>query len=102
MRRAQSTIEYVIVVGCLAAALITVGVYMRRGYQGNIRSLADQVGEHYEPGKTTIESHETTTTIASETTIGNSFDGTFTAQNSDTTENKIIDRDSDENLGKLN
>ncbi|MDD5253022.1 MAG: hypothetical protein WC060_03190 [Candidatus Omnitrophota bacterium] len=51
--KGQSTLEYVILLGFVVAALIAMGVYMKRGAQGRLRESADQIGEQYEAGKTT-------------------------------------------------
>ncbi len=58
--KAQSTAEYAILLAIVAAAIIAMQVYVRRGIQGRIRDLADQISpEHYEPKQT--ESSYTTT-----------------------------------------
>lgn len=51
--RGQSTLEYVILIGFVVAALIAMGVYMKRGIQGRLRESTDQVGEQYSAGNTT-------------------------------------------------
>jgi uncharacterized protein (UPF0333 family) len=51
--RGQSTLEYVILIGFVVAALIAMGVYMKRGIQGKLRESTDQVGEQYSAGNTT-------------------------------------------------
>jgi hypothetical protein len=51
--KGQSTLEYVILLGFVIAALIAMGFYMKRGFQGRLRESTDQVGEQYEAGKTT-------------------------------------------------
>ena len=58
--RGQSTLEYVILLGFVVAALIAMGVYMKRGFQGKLRESTDQIGEQYSAGHTT--STYTTTT----------------------------------------
>ena len=52
--RAQSTLEYVVVIGVIAAALIVVGIYYKRAVQGKYRTAADVLGggDQYAPGKT--------------------------------------------------
>ncbi len=50
----QSTAEYAVLLAVMAAALIAMQVYVKRGLQGRIRNLADQLSVyHYEPGRTT-------------------------------------------------
>ncbi len=51
--KAQSTLEYVILIGVVVAALIAMGIYMKRGAQGQLRQAADQIGEQYSAGLTT-------------------------------------------------
>ena len=49
MRQGQTTLEYVYLVGIVAVALIVMLVYISRGFQGNLRGQADQLGEQYSP-----------------------------------------------------
>jgi Flp pilus assembly pilin Flp len=50
-KKAQSILEYVVIVGVLAAALIIVGIYYQRSVQGKFRTAADVLGggELYNP-----------------------------------------------------
>ncbi|MFA5092494.1 MAG: hypothetical protein WC543_00920 [Candidatus Omnitrophota bacterium] len=68
--KAQSTLEYVILIGFVVAALIAMGVYMKRGVQGKIRDSSDQIGEQYEAGKTTSKYTITTDLDQTETVSG--------------------------------
>lgn len=47
---AQATLEYVLVIGVVAAAIIAILIFVSRGFQGNLRVQADQMGEQYAPG----------------------------------------------------
>jgi hypothetical protein len=72
MRKAQSTLEYAIVIFAVVAALLAMQVYMRRGLQGKMRSSADELSvQQYEP-KNTVSDITTTQmsdiTTKSETT----------------------------------
>src|SRR3989338_4429757 len=50
----QSTTEYAVLLAVVAAALIGMQAYMKRGIQGRLRNLADQVSPtQYEQGRTT-------------------------------------------------
>ncbi len=79
LRRGQGILEYFILAGFLAAALITVGFYVKRGYQGNLRSQTEQIGAgFYAPGNTTANNSATklshsriVSTSTSTTTYGN-------------------------------
>lgn len=58
--RGQSTLEYIILLGFVIAALIAMGVYMKRGMQGKLRESTDQIGEQYSAGHTTSNYNTTT------------------------------------------
>lgn len=54
LKKAQSVSEFAIILAVVAAALIGMQVYLKRGVQGKIRDLADQISDtHYEPMETT-------------------------------------------------
>jgi Tfp pilus assembly protein FimT len=57
-KRAQSAVEYVVVIGVVAMALIAMATYMKRGIQGKARSDIDQLsgGTAYAPGETVSDS----------------------------------------------
>ena len=52
LRKAQSSLEYTLVVAIFAAALISMSVYIKRDFQGNYRQTADEIGSAYEPKNT--------------------------------------------------
>ncbi len=68
--RAQSTVEYAILIAVVVGALLAMQIYMKRGVQGKLRSATDDIGAQYVPGKTTANytvssssnRHETLTT----------------------------------------
>lgn len=52
----QSTLEYALLIAVIAAALITMQVYIKRGIQGRVRDMADQISPNqYERGTTKSE-----------------------------------------------
>jgi len=55
MRRGQTALEYVFLIGIVAAAIIAILVYISRGFQENLRFRADQVGEQYSPKNMRID-----------------------------------------------
>ncbi len=70
MRRGQTTLEYVLLIGIAAAGLIALIVYVSRGHQGNLRSQAEQLStEQYASGKTTIHNWENKTLKSSVTSV---------------------------------
>lgn len=77
MRRGQSTLEYVLLIGVVAAGIIAVIVYVSRGHQGNLRSQADQLGAgQYAPGNTNINNSENKT-LTSTASVGSSTTVTY-------------------------
>ena len=82
--RGQSTLEYVILAGFVVAALIAMGVYMKRGFQGRFKESTDQVGQQYSPGYTT--SNYTTKTDVTQTEVVDS--GVTNTNVSQNTQNK--------------
>ncbi len=78
----QSFQEYAILLGLITAALIAMQIYMKRGVQGKLRDLANQISpKQYEPTDTTSN------TVISR--IGSSKEtenlGTYKIGSSDTT-----------------
>jgi len=62
MRRGQTTLEYILIIGFVAAGIIAMLVYVSRGHQGRLRSQAEQLGaQQYAPGNTIINNSETKT-----------------------------------------
>ena len=50
MKNGQSTLEYVVLVGFLAAAISIMLIYINRGFQGKLREQSDSLGEQYSFG----------------------------------------------------
>jgi len=74
-KKAQSTLEYGIIVAVVVGALLAMQVYMKRGVQGRARSSIDSIGEQYSAGITT--SKYITEAEKSETKELIGTDGTF-------------------------
>ena len=64
--KGQSTLEYVILLGFVVAALIAMGVYMKRGMQGRLRESTDQVGGQYSAVNFTSEYDTDTSMVQNE------------------------------------
>jgi len=56
--KAQTTLEYAILIGVIVAALIAMQSYLKRGFQGKMRSHADSMGSQFSPGHTRVYSHK--------------------------------------------
>jgi Flp pilus assembly pilin Flp len=77
----QSTLEYIVLIGFVTAALIAMGVYMKRGISGRIRSASDDIGDQYSPGHTTSTFTTTTDYAQSETTSAHGASTTNITEN---------------------
>jgi Flp pilus assembly pilin Flp len=65
--KAQNLTEYAIILGLVGAALIAMQVYMKRGVQGKLRDLSNQISPtQYERGNTTASYDITRTTNVEE------------------------------------
>jgi len=73
-KKAQSTMEFVILSMIIVSALFAMQVYLKRGIQGRLRTNIDSIGSAYDPAATesnfTIihNSHSTTTTVGTPVT----------------------------------
>ena len=63
-RRAQSAVEYGVILAVITAALLAMQMYVKRGAMGRLRTSADSLGEQYAPRHTTSN---LTLTITSDT-----------------------------------
>lgn len=53
-KRAQSTVEYAVLIVIVIAALLTIQNYIKRGVQGRLKSSADDIGDQYSEGNTNV------------------------------------------------
>ncbi len=76
--KAQSTLEYAMVIVCIAGALIAMQIYVKRSIQGRLRNAADETGEQYSAKTTTSLTNQniasTTTIVASPIIVDNLSD----------------------------
>ena len=49
-RRGQSTLEYAIIIAVIVGGLLVMQHYIKRGYQGKLKSASDDMGEQFDPG----------------------------------------------------
>ncbi len=59
-KKAQSTLEYTVVIAIIVAALIAMQAYIKRGVQGKLKQSTDDIGDQFSP--TTSTSNYTTAT----------------------------------------
>ncbi len=47
-RRAQSTLEYAVLIVIVIGALLTIQTYVKRGIQGRLRQASDDIGDQFD------------------------------------------------------
>ncbi len=52
LRKAQSTLEYALLISVVVGGLLTMQNYLKRSVQGRLQASADEIGEQYSPGLT--------------------------------------------------
>jgi len=64
-KKAQSTLEYAILIIIIIGALLALQTYVKRGIQGKLKTTADDIGDQYSPDNTKsakiTSSHSNTT-----------------------------------------
>ena len=53
--KAQSVIEYSVLIACVVAGLLAMQIYIKRSIEGRLRQASDEIGEHYAPEATTAD-----------------------------------------------
>jgi Flp pilus assembly pilin Flp len=56
LKKAQSTLEYAILIGVVIGALLSMQSYLKRSLQGKLKDVGDQIGTQYSPGGTKMVS----------------------------------------------
>ena len=69
-RKAQSTLEYAVLIIIVIGALLSIQVYIKRGIQGRLRSAADDIGEQYSVGNMNVMTVTHVASDSNETFIG--------------------------------
>jgi len=57
--KAQSISEYAVLLAVIAGALLGMQVYLKRGIQGRVRDLADQISTRHYESKQTVSTYTT-------------------------------------------
>lgn len=63
-KKAQSTLEYAILIIIIIGALLAVQTYIKRGIQGKMKQSSDDIGDQYSPDNTRVVKR---TTVSSNT-----------------------------------
>jgi len=48
-RKGQSTLEYALIIAVIAAGLLLMQHYIKRGYSGRLKAASDDMGEQFDP-----------------------------------------------------
>jgi hypothetical protein len=94
-RRAQSTLEYAIIIAVVMAGLWMMQHYLKRGYQGKLKSAADQMGDQYDPAAYTSHFQLLQNSTVEQRTIDR-------AQNTNYTGDEVNSKIGTENLSAWN
>jgi len=89
--KAQGLLEITLLIAVIAAALIAMGVYLKRAVQGKLRSAADDIGEQYSPTNFSAEIN-TTTNSNSASSSKTQGEGLNAAYNSTSEQNQVTTR----------
>jgi len=91
-KRAQSTLEYAVIIAVVVAGLVAMQVYIKRGMQGRLRQASDDIGEQFSPGNTTGTTTTTSNVTSEENVVGGNAPVTTT------TSTQTQNRTSNENV----
>lgn len=90
-QKAQTTLEYVILVSVIVAALIGMQVYVKRGFSGKLKESADSIGQQFSPGHTTSEYTVKSETESKEELLGAVTTTDITKQETTRTGNETVE-----------
>lgn len=96
-KKAQSTLEYAVIIAVVVAALIAMQAYMKRGLQGKFKQASDDIGEQYSPGRTTSNTAITSTVTSTENVTLQGV-GEAAQPSTDTTSDQVQNRTHNENV----
>lgn len=97
-KKAQTTLEYAVLIGIIAAALVTMQIYLKRGYQGKLRGSADSMGQQFSPEYSTYTYTTDSTSDTSENITNGVTTTTIHNQWSNRTGNETVNALGDEGL----
>jgi len=76
-KKAQSVLEYAVIIAVITAGLIAMQLYLKRGLQGGLRNQSESLGEQYRPGQTTsVQNKETIVNTTESSALGLSSSNT--------------------------
>lgn len=76
--KAQSTLEYALVIAAVIGALLAINAYMKKGIQGRLKESADQIGKQFD-GNGTYNASWNSSSSGTTTTTENRTEGETTS-----------------------
>jgi uncharacterized protein (UPF0333 family) len=77
-KKAQSTLEYAVIIAVVVGALLAMQAYIKRGISGRLRTASDDIGEQFSAGYSNITLSTNTTMSTNETATGGALPLTTT------------------------
>ncbi|MBN2097049.1 MAG: hypothetical protein JW714_01070 [Candidatus Omnitrophica bacterium] len=68
-KRAQSTLEYALLIAAIVGGLVAMQIYVKRGFQGRLRSASDDIGEQFDADHTASSYTTTRSSTSTESTV---------------------------------
>lgn len=105
--RGQGTLEYAALIVIVAAALLSMAVYLKRGLSGQLRGGADTAGQQYDPRATTsnltlsVDSTITTTSTLVRDQVVDAQGTVANVMTSTSTVDETTNRTGTENVGAM-
>lgn len=103
-RRGLGTLEYVLIIATIVAALIVMQIYFKRGSQGRIKKASDDIGRQFSPGLTTGNKITSSVANAEEkvaTDDGQVVSRVVSSQREEVVENEVTPGLNEEYLGLI-
>jgi len=66
--KAQSTLEYALIIAVVIAALLAINTYMKRGVQGRLKESTDEIGKQFDASQGYTSAWKATSSGATTTT----------------------------------
>lgn len=66
-KKGQSTLEYAVLIVIVIGAMLSMSQFIKRGIQGRLRSSADDIGDQFTPGGTSVNYFRSTNSAIRET-----------------------------------
>ena len=100
-KRAQSSLEYAVLIVVIIGALLSIQNYIKRGVQGRLKSAADDIGDQFSVGNTNVIKKTKTISATHDTFTAGQSNSILNGQEyTNTTEKSIILAPDQEYYGK--